>query len=325
MENKAHATAAGIFVLVVSALLALLAVWLMRDDSQRDLYEMTTAETVSGLQPQAAVRFRGVPVGKVELIGFDTKVKGNVLIRVSIDRAAPVTKSVFATVASQGVTGLGFIQLDDTGKSSERLVAVGDDLPRIPLQAGGLDKLLKQTEVIANQFEQASTKLNQLLAEDNQKRVAVALDNMGEAASSVSKLSTNLTSVLNAQFGPDKVNIPKLVKNLDAAVVSLKDTSAQAGLAVSEIGVTAKRLNEKGGPLDRLSDGGTALAAGVETFSAATLPKLDSVASEAATTLRQLRRTVNAVEDNPQSLIFGNGPPLPGPGEPGFSATGVKK
>ena len=32
-----------------------------------------------------------MPVGKIELIGFDAKVKGNVLIRVSIDRTAPVT------------------------------------------------------------------------------------------------------------------------------------------------------------------------------------------------------------------------------------------
>ena len=325
MENKAHAVAAGAFVLVVTALLVALAAWLMRDNTQRDLYEMTTAETVSGLQLQAPVRFRGVPVGKVELIGFDSLVKGNVLIRVSIDRGAPVTKSVFATVASQGVTGLGFIQLDDTGASNERLVATGEDLPRIPLQAGGIDKLLKQTEVIANQFEQASTKLNQLLADDNQKRVALMLDNMGEAASSVSKLSTNLTSVLNAQLGPDKVNIPKLVKNLDAAVISLKDTSAQAGSAAAEIGVTARRLNDKNGPLDRLSQGGTALATGVETFSASTLPKLDAVAGEAAITLRQLRRTVNAVEDNPQSLLYGNGPPLAGPGEPGFTTNGVKK
>ena len=37
MENKAHAMAAGAFVLVVSALLALLAVWLLRDNSQRDM------------------------------------------------------------------------------------------------------------------------------------------------------------------------------------------------------------------------------------------------------------------------------------------------
>ena len=325
MENKAHAMAAGAFVLVVSALLALLAVWLLRDNSQRDMYEMSTSETVSGLQPQAVVRFRGVPVGKVEVIGFDNKVKGNVLIRISIDRAAPVTKSVFATVASQGVTGLGFIQLDDSGTSSERLVPNDDDPPRIPLKPGGLDKLLKQSEVIFDQVEQASTKLNRMLAEDNQKRLVTALDSMGQAASNISVLSTTLTSILNAQLGPDKVNIPKLVKDMDAAVISLRTTSNQAGRAVSEIGNTAKRLNEKGGPLDKLSEGGTALATGVETFSAATLPKLGEVADETARAMRQLRRTVNAVDDNPQSLIFGNGPPQPGPGEAGFSATGVTK
>ena len=325
MENKAHAMVAGAFVLVVSALLALLAVWLLRDTTQRDMYEMSTSETVSGLQPQAVVRFRGVPVGKVERIGFDTKVKGNVLIRISIDRGAPVTKSVFATVASQGVTGLGFIQLDDNGESSERLVPNDDDPPRIPLKPGGLAKLLKQSEVIFDQVEQASTKLNQMLSEDNQKRLVVALDSMGQAATNVSSLSTTLTSILNAQMGPDKVNIPKLVKNLDATVVSLRDTSDKASIAITEVGVTAKRLNEKGGPLDKLSEGGAALAAGVETFSAATLPKLGVVAEETARAMRQLRRTVSAVDDNPQSLIFGNGPPQPGPGEPGFSATGVKK
>ena len=325
MENKAHAMVAGAFVLAVSALLALLAVWLLRDTSQRDMYEMSTSETVSGLQPQAVVRFRGVPVGKVELIGFDNKVKGNVLIRISIDRSAPVTKTVFATVASQGVTGLGFIQLDDSGASAERLVPNDDDPPRIPLKPGGLEKLLKQSEVIFDQVEQASTKLNQMLAEDNQKRLVVALESMGQAANNVSSLSTTLTSILNAQLGPDKVNIPRLVKNLDTAVVSLQDTSTKAGAAIAEVGITAKRLNEKGGPLDKLSEGGTALAAGVETFSAATLPKLGAVADETARTMRQLGRTVNAVDDNPQSLIFGNGPPQPGPGEPGFSATGVKK
>jgi len=325
MENKAHAMAAGAFVLVVSALLALLAVWLMRDNTQRDMYEMTTNEIISGLQPQATVNFRGVPVGKVEFIGFDSKIKGNVLVRVSIDRAAPITQSVFATVASQGVTGLGFIQLDDTGDSKERLVANDDNPPRIPLKTGGLDKLLKQSEVIFKQVELASVQLNKLLSDDNQKAITGAVTQIGEAAASVGKLSTNMSSVLDAQLGPDKVNIPKLVKNMDATLVSLQGTSAQASATIAEIGVTARRLNEKGGPLDKLAEGGAALAAGAEAFSAGTLPKLGEVADETTRAMRQLRRTVSSVDDNPQALIFGNGPPTPGPGEPGFSATGVKK
>ena len=325
MENKAHALVAGIFVLLVSALLAVLAVWLMRDNTQRDMYEMSTSETISGLQPQAVVRFRGVPVGKVELIGFDAKIKGNVLIRISVDHGAPLNKSAFATVASQGVTGLGFIQLDDNGESKERLVPNDDDPPRIPLKPGGLDKLLKQSEAIFNQAEQATAKLNELLSAENQKRMVTALDNVGQAASSVTALSTGMNTILNAQLGPDRVSIPAFVKNADAAVTSLRKTSDQAAITLGEVNKTAQRLNEKGGPLDKLSEGGTALAAGVETFSAATLPKLGEVADETARTMRQLRRTVNSVDDNPQALIFGNGSPVPGPGEPGFSPSGVKK
>lgn len=310
MENKAHALIAGAFVVVITALLALLALWLTRDNTQRDLYEMSTSETISGLQPQAAVRFRGVPVGKVERIGFDEKVKGNVLILVSIDRAAPVTRSTYATVASQGVTGLGFIQLDDNGESTQRLVPNDDDPPRIPLKPGSLDKLLKQSEMIFNQAEQAATRLNQLLSDDNQKAVNTAVTQLAEAAGSINRVAKGLE--------PTVATLPALSSDARAALQSVKSVT-------DEVSITARRLNEKGGALDKLTQGGQALAAGVETFSAATLPKLAEVADETARTMRQLRRTVNAVDDNPQALIFGNGPVVPGPGEAGFSATEGQK
>ena len=314
MENKAHAMMAGIFVLVVTALLGVLAVWLMRDNTERHLYEMSTSETISGLQPQAAVRFRGVPIGKVEAIGFDTKVKGNVLIRVSIDANAPVSKSAYATVASQGVTGLGFIQLDDNDGSSEQLVPNDDDPPRIPLRQGGIDKLLSKSESILNEVEKAGKGLNKLLSDDNQQAANTAVQQLSEAAASINRLSKSLE--------PTVASLPKITQDLSRdARATLKSVKT----ATDEVGLTAKRLNEKGGPLDRLAEGGEALAAGVQTFSTATLPKLGDVADETARTMRQLRRTVNAVDDNPQALIFGNGAPVPGPGESGFSASGEKK
>ena len=314
MENKAHAMVAGIFVLVVTALLGALAVWLMRDNTERHLYEMSTSETISGLQPQAAVRFRGVPIGKVEAIGFDTKVKGNVLIRVSIDADAPVSKSAYATVASQGVTGLGFIQLDDNDGSSEKLVPNDDDPPRIPLRQGGIDKLLSKSESILNEVEKAGKGLNKLLSDDNQQAANTAVQQLSEAAASINRLSKSLE--------PTVASLPKITQDLSRdARATLKSVKT----ATDEVGLTAKRLNEKGGPLDRLAEGGEALAAGVQTFSTATLPKLGDVADETARTMRQLRRTVNAVDENPQALIFGNGAPMPGPGEFGFSASGEKK
>ena len=331
MENKAHALVAGAFVLVITALLAALAFWLTRDNTERDFYEITTGDIISGLQPQATVRFRGVPVGKVERIGFDSKIKGNVLIRVSIDRAAPVTKTTFATVASQGVTGLGFIQLDDDEDSPERLVPNDDDPPRIPLKPGTLDKLLKQSDAIFTQAEQATARLNQLLSDENQKAVAGAVTQLAEAAGSINRVARDLPPTV-AAFAETAGSVNRLAKGLQPTVAGLpalsRDTAATMkalNTAADDVSVAAKRLTDKGGALDKLSEGGAALAAGIETFSAATLPKVGEVAEEASRTLRQLRRTVNGVEDNPQALIFGSGAAVPGPGEPGFSATGGNK
>lgn len=314
MENKAHALAAGAFVLVVAALLALLAVWLTRDNGERNLYELSTRETISGLQPQAQVRFRGVPVGKVEFIGFDHKTAGNVLIRISVEEGTPLTQSTFATLSSQGVTGLGFIQLEDDGPSTVALVANDDDPPRIPLKPGLLDKLLAKSEVIMDQVEAASTQLNKLLGDANQQALMGAVNNFSQAADSINKVVLKMDPVV--------ASLPKLSQEASATMKSLKTAADDVSKTANEVTTTVERLNAKGGPIDKVAEGGAALAATVETFSAATLPRLGEVAEETARAMRQLRRTVNAVDDNPQSLIFGNGPPTPGPGEKGFTAPG---
>ena len=50
MENKSHALAAGLFVLALFGMLIGLAAWLTSDRTERDVYELSTHETVSGLQ-----------------------------------------------------------------------------------------------------------------------------------------------------------------------------------------------------------------------------------------------------------------------------------
>ena len=326
MENKAHAIAAGIFVLALTALLVVLAIWLARDTGQRDIYEISSRESVTGLQPQAPVRMRGLDVGRVAAIGFDPKAQGNVLIRLEIDHEAPVTTDTFATLGFQGVTGLAFIQLDDSGKPAPRLVVDNSGTPpRIPLKPGLLAKLTSKGEIILDQVEQITLRMNQILADPNQKRLALALDNVGQAAASVNQLSSTLTAILNAQLGPDKVNVPALVKNIDTTLTSLRGASDEAKAAVGEIGKTARRLNEKDGPIDRLAEGTQALSHAADSFNAATLPRINRVTEDASRAARQLSRTVGGINDNPQSLIFGTGAVNPGPGEEGFTPPGARR
>ena len=95
MENKAHALAAGAFVLGLVAVLVALVVWLTRDNTVRNTYELSTRDAVSGLQPQAMVRYRGIAVGKVTAIDFDPKVKGNVRVRITVDERVPLDALAF--------------------------------------------------------------------------------------------------------------------------------------------------------------------------------------------------------------------------------------
>lgn len=308
MENKAHAMAAGIFVVAITILLVGLAAWLTRDTGERDPYEISTRETVTGLQAQAAVRYRGVEVGKVASIGFDPKVQGNVLLRLEIDHDAPVTRDTFATLSFQGVTGLAFVQLDDTGKPAPRLQPEDGHPPRIPLRPGLLSKLADKGEVILDRVDQLTGRMNQLLGDENQKRFSSALDNLGAAAADAGQLAKRLDSTVATRVDP--------------AIASVRQSAEQVGRTAAEFSQTAQRLNQKDGPMDRLAEGSEALSHAADSFNAATLPRINRVTEETSRAVRQLGRTANTINDNPQSLIFGSGAVAPGPGEPGFTAPG---
>jgi phospholipid/cholesterol/gamma-HCH transport system substrate-binding protein len=330
MENKSHAFAAGAFVLLVSALLVALAIWLTRDSGEQTVYELSSREAVTGLQPQAGVRFKGVKVGKVVSIGFDPTLQGNVLIRIATDMDAPITRSTFATLGFQGVTGLAFVQLDDTGDSKDLLVATGPNgsaPPRIPMRPSLLSKLSDQGTTILMQLEETSRRVNQLLDPVNQKTLMGAIDHMGQAANGIQKFAYNADKLLDAQFGPQQVNIPKLVQEVGATLQVMKATSVSVGTSADEAKASAaefravsQSLNKPGGLLEKLGESADALTGLEQALSSGTLPRVNRTSEDAARTARQLGRAVNAVSDNPQALIFGNGAALPGPGEAGFAA-----
>ena len=338
MENKSHALVAGAFVLLVSALLVAMAIWLTRDTTHHNSYELSSREAVTGLQPQAAVRFRGVNVGKVTGIGFDPNLMGNVLIRISTNDGAPISASTFATLGFQGVTGLAFIQLDDSGESKQAL-ATSDEAPaRIPMRASLLSKLSDQGATILIQVEETSRRINQLLAADNQKALFGAVQNigqaatgMGQAAASIQRFASNADKALDFQFGPEKMNLPKLVgemgdtlKTLQTASQSASGAADEAKALASDFKQVSQNLNKPGGTLDKLAQSADALASVGQSLNSATLPRLNRTSDEASRTARQVSRVVSGVSDNPQSLIYGNGSIQPGPGEPGFAAPGAR-
>ena len=71
MENRAHAIAAGLFTILLTAGVVFAAMWFSGETYEKAVYLLESRLPVTGLNVQSAVRFRGVDVGKVESIEFD--------------------------------------------------------------------------------------------------------------------------------------------------------------------------------------------------------------------------------------------------------------
>jgi phospholipid/cholesterol/gamma-HCH transport system substrate-binding protein len=327
MENKSHAFAAGAFVLLVAALLIAMATWLTRDHSEQRIYEISSAEGVTGLQPQAGVRYKGVLVGRVTAIELDRATRGNVLVKLALNESVPITTSTFASLGFQGVTGLAFIQLDDTAKDSPVLEATKEPIARIPMRAGMVSRFAEQGGNLLGQLEQASQKANALLAADNQKALMQAVTQLGQAANNMARLTQHVDAMLTPLPGSEAMNLPRLAQQTDATLRSMQATAERLGVSADAVRTSATefkrmsaRMNEPGGTLDRIAQSTEVLSLTGQSLNASLLPRLNRATDDTARTVRQVGRVADAMSDAPQSLLLGKGNAAPGPGEAGFVA-----
>jgi phospholipid/cholesterol/gamma-HCH transport system substrate-binding protein len=309
MENRSHALTTGFFTITLLIASILFGLWFNRDRVERNPYVIATAQSVPGLNPQAPVRYRGLEVGKVGDIAFDPQVAGQILVTLNINTDAPITKTTFATLGYQGVTGIAFIQLDDDTVGSPLLATNADKPARIPLRQGFFDQLEKRGKEILSQTEEVTRRLNTLLSPENQKTMLAAFSDVSETANEYRELPHKL-----------QPTIDKLPALADQTQKTLNSVTALA----NDVNRLTTSLQAPGGPIDRVAVtveriGGSvdAVAGGLELD---TLPQVNSLADDTRSSMRALRKTMNKINDRPQSLIFGAPGAPPGPGEEGFTA-----
>ena len=316
MENRSHALMTGFFTIALLIATVLAGIWFNRDRVERVPYEIATIQSIPGLNPQAAVRYRGLEVGKVDDIKFDRTRSGQILIRLAIDPEAPVTNTTFATLGYQGVTGIAFIQLDDEKTGSPLLASKDDQVARIPLRAGFLDQLEKRGLVILDKTESLVRNLDALAGPQNQKLLASTLSNIDKAAAAYAAIPERLDPVL--------ARLPALAAKADSTMASFDEFSNNASKMALNYDKLATDLQARDGPIAKLSQTvdrvGSSLEGVTSDLELETLPHVVAMTDEARTSLRAVKRTMNSLNDRPQSLLFGGLNATPGPGEPGFVA-----
>jgi phospholipid/cholesterol/gamma-HCH transport system substrate-binding protein len=303
MENRSHALIAGLFVILLSAAMAVTATWLSGETTDHAHYILTSDGSVSGLNPQAAVRFRGVKVGKVEDIGFDPENSRFIRIRIGVDRNVPLTKGVFAQLGYQGVTGLAYIQLDDDGDQPELLQTNETDLARIQMRTSTLANIVISGQDLLNNVNETVKRMNHLLDDQNQERFSHLLENMENAATDFGSFTE--------QLQPNLKSLPELTSKTNSLL-------GNADQLVKNINRVVEKIGQQGGIIDDLSQSAEELAD--------TIPRVQEAIDDVKHGTRSVDRVLLQLEEQPRSLIFGKTPPPPGPGENGFiSPQGTSK
>lgn len=303
MENRSHALLAGLFTLLLG-LAALASVWWF--GGQREAthdYVVVTRQNVTGLSPQAQVRYRGIGVGKVQSIQLDPDDVRNILIYIRVGAEVPVTVGTTAKLGFQGVTGIAHVLLEESGGERTPLTSSDHQLPRIFMQQSLIEELSEVGGATMRQARDLLTSANQLLSAENRQRITQTLGNLEASTRRADETLARLQQVLS----------PENVRLLNATLVRTEQAMGQVGPFFAESRELVTRLKALGGKLDLALDDPAGGAS-------ALMPRLNELSTELSLSSRQLNRILQRFEEAPQSLLFGNPQTAPGPGEAGFSA-----
>lgn len=308
MESKAHAFAAGLFTLLLGAAALLAAMWLSGETYEKVYYVLESQYPITGLNEQAVVRFRGVDVGRVSEISFDRGKQRVILIKIGVQADTPITRSTYAEVRPQGVTGISYIMLNDTGESAEPLPPDGKpDSTRIIVRQTLLETLMAQGKEVMADVRLVAQRVAAVMSEENQAAVTATLASMRQATDRLAALTAAAEPGVR-NLGPLTADARKTLEHANVLLADLSSASKEFASRLAAIERAAGSAEEAGGSVRKLADAVTSES----------LPRINSLVDQLTHTSRNLDRLVSDVKQQPQSLVFGRKPERPGPGEPGF-------
>ena len=312
MENKSHAFWTGLFTIALVLAIAFAVFFFNVDRTVRVPYDLIARTNVTGLFTDASVRYRGLGVGKVESIRFDKAHPGQIRIRILVDKNAPMTHSTFATLGFQGVTGIAFVQLDDTGNDPSPLASSPQHVAEVPMRPGLFEQLQQRGDVILKKFERLSEDADKFLSDDVRNQLMATTKSLQGAADSIATLA--------GQVQPVTAQLPQTLKQLNTTLAStnqfVQNLNRPDGPFVINLNKAGKAAEDASAALADMNESLRFVTARVG-FEA--LPRFYSFSDDVSAAARSVDRAADAFSTNPRSVLFGAPQKEPGPGEPGFT------
>jgi len=305
MESKVNFALVGAFVLILGALLIGGVLWLSSEKSYRkayDAYLVYMSESVSGLNLDAPVRYRGVQVGGVRRIELAPGNAELVQLTLDIEHGTPVKQDTVAVLRVQGLTGIAHVELSGGSRDSPPLEpGPGEKYPVIRTGPSLMLRLDTAVTALLANLNRSSESVNALLNEENRVALRRTLANLERLSGALAER----TGTLDA--------------GLKHASRAMENTARLTALANTELPLLLQRIQRSADAFDRMANetarAGSSTANTVESVRAEALPEARQAIAELRELTASLRRFSEALERNPGMLLQGRPVVPPGPGE----------
>lgn len=315
MESRSYALLTGLFTILLGIALAATFIWFRGDAKSYSDYLVVSKFPVNGLNRQAAVRFRGVEIGKVDDISVDSQDSKNILIRVVLDNSVPITRGTFAQLGYQGLTGIAYLVLDDDGSNPAPLEYPVGGLARIEVRGNVFDDLAQSSKALLQQAADLLDRLNKIASDSNQSRIENALVNFEKASA---QLEPALRAIPEMTERAKKFLSEDNQQSLRRSLANIEQATDSITPVVDDSRKVLANMRQLSVKLDKL---GTAISSEITD---STLPKVNQLVEQLGQDTQDFHRLMLQIEREPQSLVFGRQRPQPGPGEPGFNGARKK-
>lgn len=298
MEREANYAAVGAFVLVVALVAALFVYWYSGTRVRRtyDYHEIYFNGSVSGLEQGAAVRYLGVRVGRVVEMRIDPRDAGRVEVIAAIDSTTPISPRTIAELDLQGVTGLLYIDLQQSPRPAPPSVS-SLRYPVIRAAPSQFDVFMAQLPRLSAAAGGVIERLNRLLSDRNIEDVSSSLDNLSQASDSLPEAVHNLNALL--------AQLRTATAELAATARSTRQVMDTAG---PEVVATVRRLDTVADNLSQATDQLDSMIAenraDVRSFTRASLPEIESFVREGRAAAKDIRELSESLRRNPSQLLY---------------------
>ena len=288
MATEARKLRVGIFVILAVLIGLVAAIWLGASRYLADEVDAVTyfSESVQGLDPGAAVKYRGVPAGRVEHIGIAPD--GELIaVTLSIDRRYEELlfqdPSLRAQLQLSGITGLRYVEIDRTvGDALDKAPKLGFTpeyplIPSTPSQFKAIQEALEDIYAKVMSVDLAGISADtratlqaadQLLRDERVQRIVTSLDAITDSAARVTlnieqatagvKLEPVVGDVRRATAAAqallDDFRDGETGRELRGALREVDGLARTSQSFVLDLQVLMERLNRSSANLEQLTD-----------------------------------------------------------------------